>query len=98
MSSQPFTTNFFSIAVTTAVVQVLSRNKLRTGYALCNRTASTVYVGNSSSIGPTGTNSVRLLQNEIITVLESENDDPSRELFAVATVASIIEVIESTRL
>lgn len=98
MSSQPFTTNFFNVAVDTTPVQILIRNKKRTGYTICNRTASTVYVGNSSAIGATGTNSVRLLQNEIITVLESENDDPPRELFAVATVASIVEVIESTRL
>lgn len=90
-------TFFSNIAVAGNVIQVLLKNSQRTGFVLCNRSATIVFVGTSPDITaiPSGT-VVRLLQNEILTVLKSEFDDPTNQLFAIASGASVVEIVEST--
>jgi hypothetical protein len=92
----PSITNFFNIPVGAAVtVLLLSGDKRRVGVTICNRSPTTVYIGKNADVVALGGATVRLLQNEILTLLRSEQDDPAHELWSIASAASVVEVVES---
>jgi len=74
------------------------KNTSRSGFVLCNRSATIVYLGSSDAIAAGSGTSIRLLQNEILTILEEEGDDPTNFLYGVASAASVVEMIESVRI
>lgn len=89
-------TYFSNLAITTAVLRVFERNPQRTGFVLCNRTAGAIiYIGASPDIATTSSTVVRLLENEIMTILEIEGDDAEHELYALGSGNAVLEVIES---
>ena len=89
-------TYFSNLAITTAVSQVFAKNSRRTGYVLCNRTAGAIiYIGSTNAISATSGNVVRLLENEILTILEIEGDDAEFEVYAVGSGNAVLEIVES---
>lgn len=81
--------------ISTAVAQIFLRDLRRTGFVIVNRSATTLYLGPAHNIAVASSTTVRLLQNEILTILKSEGDDPTTELYGIASAASTVEVIES---
>lgn len=96
-TNYPSITTFSNVTVNTVVIRVLPSDKRRVGVVLCNRSATTLYVGNNMNVSIASGSTVRLLQNEILTLLESEGDNPSREIYAIASAATILDIVESVR-
>lgn len=89
-------TYFSNLAITTAISQIFAKNSQRTGYVLCNRTAGAIiYIGSDNTISATSERVIRLLENEILTILEIEGDDAEFEVYAVGSGNAVLEVVES---
>lgn len=84
-----------NLSVSTTPLLLLSKNDSRLGYTLVNRSATILYLGRNMNISATSTATIRLLQNEILTLMEEEGDDTTEALFGVASGASTIEIVES---
>jgi hypothetical protein len=91
----PSITNFLNVPVAGATILLLSGDKRRVGVVICNRSATTVYIGKNADVTVGSGSTVRLLQNEILTLLKEEGDDPAHELWSVASAASVVEIVES---
>jgi len=89
-------TYFSNLPITAVVSKVFARNNHRTGYVLINRTAGAiVYIGASQDMLATSSSVIRLLENEILTILEIEGDDAEHEVYALSTINAVLEIVES---
>lgn len=81
---------------------IFAKDKSRIGYTIINRTTvdATLWISKSSQLlGFTSADysQITLLQNESITLLKSEGDDCTQELWGIAFALLNIEVVETTK-
>lgn len=86
-----------NVAVGVIPLLIVPKNTQRKGLVIANRSATQVYLGRNEQISATATSVIRLLQNEMLTLLQSEGDDVSEAIYAVASGASIVEIVESVK-
>lgn len=75
---------------------LLSANPLHVGLAITNRDlADTCYLSFSPQITAGSSLSIRLRPNETLTLLKSEGDDTTKQIYILGTAGIVVEIIES---
>ena len=91
-------TNIRKISIGTAPVKILVYEPRRVGITIKNATVGAsinVYIGFSGDVLSSGSNVVTLAKGDSMTLLQSDGDDCSKELWAVAAATTAIDTIES---